>query len=245
MTRIRYDDYSQRFSVESRLESLGRHSQERVRQAETQNRSCQVRLQDRLRRSEGELHLFDLRQEREREAAVEGWRERQAYRAVLSDMARRNGTHLSWNPNLGVYGVECSKQDLQPHIEASRKKMTPSYKRQRQSEALLCKRPPMAVLDRKLDTPTLFKQVRMRSRASAAAGHGATSSSRKVGRLMLPPIEASLQLTRVGGRQGTSLDGAMMTSSDGDSGLAVRSVDFRSARERVGGVFITEKSFHE
>lgn len=192
--KVIYDDYTNAFYVESRVEALERQVATRAKLTDVLNRSQDTRLKDQTKRVKAEKEIFEKKNERETLQHRELLKDHVAHRSVLNDIARSRvidsitGTRAQ--SHLGQYGLGASRLEIQPLIENTIKENTPAAKRLRKSWSIQNKRRAITLFDRTKSTSALLKmkqQMKSRPTSEITAKKKAEPSDTS-GRLILPPI---------------------------------------------------------
>lgn len=193
--KVYYDDLSNGYYSETRIEAVQRQCEKNTKIAETRNRSENVRLDFTKRQANVAHHIFKMKSTREIGAHRDVLRDHVAHKSVLHDVAKCREFKAD-EENFGTYGIGSSKIELTPIIEVKLKHLTPSAKRKRGTKKLLKQRRRMQELDRRLPTPELFKMV---SRKKSKVNHkvlidesSEIESQESMPQLILPPLAATM-----------------------------------------------------
>ena len=160
--RLIYDDSTNIFRFESHEDYLTRLCESRHDRIEAINRAENKKLDRNLKKFRGELHIFEMRHQNERDEASSTLRELIAYRTVLNQHERKTGARTLTEPN----GSPLDTTNIKAQIESAKKKLNPTYRRESRARHLLRRQKPMQVMDRSLPTEELMRTWSKRPQGS-------------------------------------------------------------------------------
>ena len=197
--RVMYDDYTDGFYVETRVEALQRQSENRASETEVLNKSQEARFEVAQRQIEAAKRIFERKFLAEANQHKQNLRERIAYKQILDDLPRPDGSLESGsNPRVRVLN-SYSRLELQALVEARIKEGSPSSIRRKAAHKLLTHRKPVEVFNRVRSTTSLLQSARRKrhrhSSVSAEGGREYTPRQSNV-QLILPPISMSMRNVR-------------------------------------------------
>ena len=188
-----YDDYSDRFYFETKVEALERLSKQRGKHADIVNRSNNKRLEHQNKQIHSAQGIFEGKIHREINAARESLKDMVSYKHVLNKISQKNKMDIFNDGHLGTYGPGVSYFELEESRNQAKKDMLYETRRKVQSQLLLHQRKPMPVLDRTKDTVHLLQTWRkaFQGADTSTKGLGGENGQDSTNRgLMLPPIQA-------------------------------------------------------
>ncbi|XP_067683738.1 uncharacterized protein [Haliotis asinina] len=182
--KVCFDDYTNAFFVESRLETLKRQIETRSGLTDVLNKSQEARCDFKKRQFDAAKRIFIRKSSMAMTIHRDNLQEYKAHWNVLQDIARKKQrAGLYDEDDLGTYGPGASKVEIQDLIEKKIKQSSPSAKRRRDARKHLNHRNRVEVFDRNLPTSALLKS-KVKSRTSTKGGE---FRSRRSG-IVLPPI---------------------------------------------------------
>ncbi|XP_076469547.1 uncharacterized protein LOC143299913 [Babylonia areolata] len=163
MRKVVYDDYTNRFYVEGRLEALERQVATRAQQTYVLNRSHDTRLLWSKKQVEAEHIIFCKRSTRDAAFHQDQLKDHVAHRHVLRSIARArarvvdSATGRRAESHLGFYGAGASKTRIQPEIDRTVRENTRSALRRKNSVRILRERRAVPLFDRTRTTSALLR----------------------------------------------------------------------------------------
>jgi len=187
--KVFFDEYTNGFYTESKMETLQRKCEYRSKGADVLNRSEESRLNIALKSVKAARNLFTMKTEREQTFHQEKLRDHLAYKHVLENISKQRDKMTDWDDTYGKYGFGINKTELDSEIQHQRQEMTPMVIRKRQAEQLLSNRKKVDVFDRNMKTPELLGLIKNKRTKSSSPVHRRKSPARKkTPKLILPPI---------------------------------------------------------
>lgn len=195
--KVCYDDYTNGFYVESRLETLKRQIETRGGLTDVLNKGQDARCDFRKRQVDAAKRIFTRKNSMAMTIHKDNLQEYKAHWGVLQDISRKKERQeLYEEGSMGRYGLGSSKIEIQDLIEKKIKQSSPSAKRRRDARKHLNHRSRVEVFDRNLTTSALLKS-KVKSRTSTQGGDFRTR--RGTAQLVLPPI--AVTFTKKNGKQ--------------------------------------------
>ncbi|KAH9494539.1 hypothetical protein Btru_042381 [Bulinus truncatus] len=192
--KVNYDDYSGTFSMETRLEALGRQVLTHAKLVNVLNRSQDAKLRFTCKKSQEATDIVCRRLDKEGQFYRQSLRDRLAYLSLLRDFTQRDtgGDDVTYS---GLYDLGLSRKELKEMIQEKIKDSTPSARRQKLCRHILHSRKLITVFDRTKSTSALLKMRQSISSRPATdqpldtGKHTMPYSPRvKAAKLILPPI---------------------------------------------------------
>ncbi|KAK3102661.1 hypothetical protein FSP39_012978 [Pinctada imbricata] len=190
--KVIYDEYTNGFYTESKMESLQRQCDFRSKMAGVLNRGEESKLTGKRKAVEAEKQIFELKNEKETTLHRENLRDYQAYREVLRNILKERENDKNWDDKYGMYGSGVSRLDLELEVQRQKTEMTPIIVRKRNAEKLLSQRKRVEVFDRKMNTTELLNKAR-KKRKQPDVESKSPEDSRRTPKLILPPITVTFR----------------------------------------------------
>ena len=188
--KVLYDEYTNGFYTESKMESLQRRCDFRTKMADVLNRGEESKLTAKRKTVEAETKIFETKNERETTFYRENLRDHQAYREVLRNIMKERENDNNWDDKYGMYGAGVNRTDLEQEVHKQRIEMSPVMVRKRNAEKLLSQRKRVEVFDRKMNTEEILNKAcqARKKRKSPPNEEKVLEESRPTPKLILPPI---------------------------------------------------------
>nr|KAG5704326.1 hypothetical protein BaRGS_012635 [Batillaria attramentaria] len=111
--KVIYDDYTNGFYVETRVEALERQVATRAKLTDVLNRSHDTKLRNQKKQVEAEKDIFDKKNDRDTTFHREQLKDHVAHKSVLHDIAHRKASDLNGggrDSHLGHYGLGSNQE---------------------------------------------------------------------------------------------------------------------------------------
>ncbi|XP_052781241.1 uncharacterized protein LOC128217861 [Mya arenaria] len=197
--KVVYDEYTGGFYAESKVESIQRQCDYRLRLTDVMNKAEHAKYRFACKQVDAEKQLFLMRKEKATHRHNEALVDYKAHLNVLDKLAKeREEITAQMNDIYGKYPPESLRTNLEEQILIQRKEMSPIVQRRREANRLLNDRKPLEELDRTKSTGDIMNEIKNRkSRANSPvkrfAKHSPTNDGPKqVPKLMLPAITVDI-----------------------------------------------------